>query len=33
MHIRSPLQSSDLSLYIMFAGKIALMALAFLRLG
>ena len=33
MHTWSRLNSSDVSLYIMFAGKIALVALAFLRLG
>jgi hypothetical protein len=33
MHTRSQSKSSDLSLYVMFAGKIALVALALLRLG
>jgi hypothetical protein len=33
MRTWSRLKSSDVSLYIMFAGKIALVALAFLRLG
>ena len=33
MHTWSRLTSSDFGLYVMFVGKIAVLALAFLRLG